>query len=210
MKAIIDLKLEDEGIQELLKRLQKRLGNLKAPMDSIGQLILTSVKENFAAGGRYSGTAGDIMGGMIKWDRLAPSTVKRRYREKTWPGKILQIDGHLSRSIHAKSTKDSAVVVADADYSAIHQYGGVIQMQGKSGKLRLRTTAKGELLRQGKEGILRHLAVFAKASHKRAVEREYTTKDYKITIPARPFLVVQREDLTEIRATILDHIMQAD
>lgn len=210
MNSIIDLKLEDEGIKDLLKRLQKRLLNLRAPMDSIGQLILTSVEKNFDVGGRYSGASGDVMGGMVKWDRLSPSTVKRRYRERTWPGKILQVSGRLAASIHAKASKDSVIVDTNTEYAAMHQFGGTIQMKGKSGKLRLRTTAKGELLRQGKEGILRHLAVFAKADHKRAVEREYTTKDYKVTIPARPFLVVQREDLTEIRATILNHLTRTD
>ncbi|HQG29583.1 MAG TPA: phage virion morphogenesis protein [Candidatus Ozemobacteraceae bacterium] len=135
MNSIIDLKLEDEGVKDLLKRLQKRLSNLRAPMDSIGQLILNSVERNFEVGGRYSGTSGDVMGGMIKWDRLAPSTVKRRYREGSWPGKILQISGRLAASIHAKASRDSVIVGTNAEYAAIHQFGGVIQMKGKSMKM---------------------------------------------------------------------------
>ena len=56
--------------------------------------------------------------------------------------------------------------------------------------MRLRTDAKGVLLRQGDEGKLAKLAVFARASHKRAVERSYQGKDYTINIPARPVLPV--------------------
>jgi len=206
MNSIIDLKLEDEGVKDLLKRLQKRLSNLRAPMDSIGQLILNSVERNFEVGGRYSGTSGDVMGGSSSWQDLATSTKKRREKAGSWPGKILQVSGHLSASIRAKSSKDSVIVRTNVKYAPIHQFGGVIQVHGKT--VRLKTNAKGELLRQGKEGILRHLAVFAKKNRKRAIEKQ--AKDYKVTIPARPFLVVQREDLTEIRATILDHIMRAD
>jgi len=199
--------LEDAGVQQLLRRLQQRMLNLKRPMDEIGQIITASVEKNFAAGGRWSGTVGQVMGGSEQWRPLKPSTIRKRTKARTWPGKILQVSaGGLAASIAAKATEDSVTVGTNKVYAAPHQFGATISMKGRNGSIRLRTDTKGNLLRQAREGKLRNLAVFAKGHHKRAVERSFSGKDYTIDIPARPYLVVQEEDLTEIRAAILRHL----
>ncbi|AYH45672.1 phage virion morphogenesis protein [Azoarcus sp. DN11] len=73
-------------------------------------------------------------------------------------------------------------------YAAIHQFGGTIDRAPHSTKVRLRTDAKGDLVRQGTEGRSKSLAVFAKDSHKRARESWHAVDAYQITISARPYL----------------------
>jgi phage gpG-like protein len=66
--------------------------------------------------------------------------------------------------------------------------------------VRHRTDAKGTLMRTdmfGGKGL-----IFAKASHKRVLMRKFSASEHDIRIPARPFLMVQNEDWTEIRAAI--------
>jgi phage virion morphogenesis protein len=76
-------------------------------------------------------------------------------------------------------------------YAGIHQFGGVIDKLAHSSWLRLRTDSAGRLLRQKDHA---HLAVFAKATHKRATERRYTVGAHKINMPARPYLGVNEDD----------------
>nr|WP_279633745.1 phage virion morphogenesis protein [Cupriavidus gilardii] len=90
----------------------------------------------------------------------APATRKRRDG-----GEILQDSGRLASSVVARAEADAAVVATNIRYAAIHQFGGEITRAAHSGWVRLRTDASGKLIRQGKNG---RLAVFAKASHKRA------------------------------------------
>lgn len=208
-----DLKLEDKGVQELLNRLQARMINLKRPLGAIGEVIVSSIARNFMEGGRWSGKVGDVMGGSQKWQDLAESTKKARAKMKKWPGKILVLSGSagLMGSISRQVTEDSVIVGTNKEYARVHQFGAVIHMKGGTRTLRLRTTASGDLVRQGKEGLLKNLARFARAegskAHKRFKEVGATVKPYDVTIPARPFLVVQLEDLVEISNTILDYLV---
>jgi phage virion morphogenesis protein len=82
-------------------------------------------------------------------------------------------------------------------YAGIHQHGGKITRLAHSSMLRLRTDRAGRLLRQGNHA---NLAMFAKATHKRATERRYTVGEHTITMPARPYLGVNDADGREILA----------
>ena len=66
--------------------------------------------------------------------------------------------------------------------------GGTIERASQSRKTRLRTDARGNLVRQGTEGRAKGRATFAKDSHKRARESWNTSGPYQIEIPARPYL----------------------
>ena len=70
----------------------------------------------------------------------------------------------------------------------------------------LQLAAKGNLLRQGAAGRLAKLSVFAKKSHKRAVERSYQGKDYTISMPARPALPVDAQ--RNLTPTALDAVLR--
>lgn len=124
------------------------------------------------------------------WQKLRPSTIRSRAKRGKWPGKIMQVSNALARSYVPFHNRDEAGIGSNLAYAAIHHFGGKIQRNGKAGTVRLRTDAKGNLLRQGDKGKLAKLAVFARSSHKRAVERSYQGKDYTINIPARRVLPV--------------------
>ena len=153
----IKMKIDDRQINELLRRLRRKMGDLTPVMEEIGELIVSSVQENFNRGGRYS-EPGSWRGGNKKWKKLAPSTIRERERQGYWPGQILVRTGRLKNSIFYEAGKDHVTVGTNVVYAAIHQFGG-------------------------------------KAGRKHAAK-----------IPARPFLVVQDEDLEEIKEIILDYI----
>lgn len=133
-----------------LKKIAKAGADLTAPLNTIGEIILSSVEENFAREGRFE-SAGSWRGGNTRWADLAASTKAARAKQGKWPGQKLQMSqGGLAASI-SKVVKGNAVTVGtNKAYGAIHQFGG------QAGRGR------------------------------------------KVTIPARPFLVVQDEDVEDI------------
>ncbi|CDM42393.1 phage virion morphogenesis protein [Ectopseudomonas oleovorans] len=141
------------------------------------------------------------------WPQLKPATVKARARTGRGAHPILQVSNALARSITSQAGADFAQVGSNMPYAAIHQFGGTIERAPYSGKLRLRTDRKGQLLRRGKNG---KLVTFAKEkgprAHKNYVERRYEVKAHKIEIPARPYLPVTPSGLLTPRAS--DAIME--
>lgn len=145
---------------------------------SIAGMLEAETEANFAAQGRPS------------WVPLAASTRAERLKRNQGSSvlKILQDSGILASSLSSSYGEDFAQVGAGGaakDYAAIHQFGGTIERAPHSVKTRLRTDAKGNLVRQGDH---KNLAVFAKDSHKRARESWHTVEGYKVQIPARPYL----------------------
>lgn len=149
--------------------------NTRSPrplMRAIAGTLESETEKNFAAQGRPA------------WLGLSPRMLKRRGAG----AKILQDTGRLAGSVAGRYGRDFASIGSNVAYAAIHQFGGTINRAAYSSTVRLRTDAKGNLLRQGDKGRAARLAVFAKDSHKRAVSRRYTVGSFGITMPARPFL----------------------
>lgn len=91
-------------------------------------------------------------------------------------------------------------------YAAIHEFGGRIVHKARSGSVRLRTNAAGELLRQLGHP---HLAVFAKPDHKRAKTVEFTSKEYEIEMPERaPFRTGIGERMDALGAAISHDLVE--
>lgn len=153
----IKIEVDDKGMQKMLRELSERMEDLTPVMRRIGELLVSSVQENFNREGRYS-EPGSWRGGPKRWQELAPSTIRQRERQGYWPGQILTRTGRLKSSINYHAGKDHVVVGTNLIYAAIHQFGG------KAGR------------------------------------------GHRANIPARPFLVVQDEDLEEIREIIRDYI----
>lgn len=163
--------------QQLRGRIEQLLGTLANPrpmMAGISVELLSLTERGFELEGPG-------------WAKLRPATIRSRKQRKKWPGKILQVSNALARSYVPDFGDDYAGLSSNSPYAAIHHLGGKIEREGKPGMVRLRTDSKGNLVRQGKHG---KLAVFARKSHKRAVERSYQGKPYTITIPARPAMPV--------------------
>lgn len=118
-------------------------------------------------------------------------------------GQTLVLKTRLVRSLSHKSNNSGAEWGSNVVYAGIHQMGGTINKLAFSSTLRLRTGKGGALLRQKDHA---HLAVFAKATHKRAVTKRYTVGAHVINMPARPYLGVNAADGQEIVKITVDAV----
>lgn len=186
---MLELKITDQPVLQALRNAVQAMNGRQRTelMRNISGEMHAAVMQNFEDGGRP------------QWDKLKPRTIAARKKTGNWPGQILVRRGDLRRSITQRSDASSAVVGSNAVYAAIHQMGGTIQKKARASTVRLRTDAKGRLLRQPNHPSL---AVFArqrgKSPHKRFVERQSTTKAHSIHMPARPFLQLTPQDLADL------------
>lgn len=88
------------------------------------------------------------------------------------------------------TTLSAAALTTGVKYAAIHEFGGVIEFKPRPGSVRLKTNAKGQLVRQA-DG---RLAVFARSGAKRARTVTFMTKGHKVTMPARAPITTGIED----------------
>ena len=193
MTARIDIKITEQGVQSALQQVADVLQDPTPLMAGISVELLTQTERGFELEGPG-------------WQKLRPATIRQRTKRGKWPGKIMQVSNALARSYLPFHSSTEAGIGTNMVYAAAQHFGAKIQRQGKAGTVRLRTDAKGVLLRQGDKGKLAKLAVFARASHKRAVDRAYQGKDYTITLPARP--VVPVDSAGNLKPTALDAILR--
>lgn len=161
-----------------LAEAQKLLANGRSMFRTIAGVLEAETERNFEAQGRPS------------WVPLKASTIAARKKRNNGGSvmRILQDSGTLAASISTDYGGDFAQVGAGgaaSAYAAVQQFGATVERAPYSTKVRLRTDAKGNLLRQGKDG---KLAVFAKDSHKRARESWHEVGAFTVKIPARPYL----------------------
>lgn len=175
---MIDAEVKDEGVLRALASVAGGLANPRPLMRAIAGLFESETEANFAAQGRPA------------WLGLAPATIKRRTKEGTWPGKILQARGRLAASVATDYGRDYSRIGSNAVYAAIQHLGGTIDRAAFSSWGALRTDRQGNLLRQGASGRNRNLAVFAKGTHKRTRAIRYTVAAHQIVIPPRPYLPI--------------------
>ena len=128
------------------------------------------------------------VGGRPRWKPLSPVTLARRKGKK-----ILMRQGFaggLAGSIHWKAYSDRAVIGTNKIYAAVHQFGA---KKGSFGAFTFTVREHMRRIRSGGKVRVRE--------HKRTVRLPWGD------IPARPFLMVQREDWEEIREALLEHIV---
>lgn len=149
-----------EPITRRLHMIKRNGDSLQGPLSEMGEIILSSVEENFQQQGRFA-TAGSWEGGSSRWKDLAPATKEARKKKGKWPGMILQqSQGGLASSFSYQVTGDNLVVGSNKKYAAIHQFGG------QAGRGR------------------------------------------KVKISARPFLVVQDDDIEDMMDVLGKHLMK--
>jgi phage virion morphogenesis protein len=165
------------------------IGDAEAKLDAAEQLLAgTAELYRGVAGVLESVTQGNFLAqGRPAWVPLAESTKAERLKRNKGSStlQILQDRGILMSSVSSEYGSDYALIGASAEYAAIHQFGGTVTHPAHSTKVRLRTDAKGNLVRQADH---KHLAVFARNSHKRIRESWHEVGEYTVTIPARPYL----------------------
>jgi len=125
------VRVEDEGIQDALARLSRKVGNLEPVFDDLGRAILTRVHQSFET---------ETSPGGLAWTPLAPATIKARAKKNSWPGPILRVRGSraggLFGSILSQPEQTRVVigVEGNAPHAAIHQFGG---MAGRGRKVKI-------------------------------------------------------------------------
>jgi len=125
----ITLRVEEDTISSGLAELKRRGTNMLPVMQTIGEVILGNIEDNFRAEGRY-GEVGDWRGGSKSWKELAPSTVKRRGMAHP----ILQQSGAMASSFTKEASATGVQVGTIKEYAAIHNFGG---MAGRGRKVKI-------------------------------------------------------------------------
>lgn len=162
-------------------------------MTKIAGVMEHAVMENFK-------TSGARVGG---WDPLSKLYAKRLRKKGYNPAMMLDRSAAgLKHSITSSSGSDFAAVGTNKEYARIHQEGGIIQRAAYSGTVRLRSDAKGNIVKSG------NLARFAKKSHKRSVEKQFTSSGYTIKIPKREFLKLNDQDMDKIRRIVANYFLR--
>lgn len=101
----LNVKIDDAEVKGFLTRLRERVEDLTPVMQTIGQIVRTSVGKNFEQGGRPE-----------KWQ---PS------QRATGSGGLTLVDtARLKNSINAKATNKQVTIGTNVAYGAIHQLGG--------------------------------------------------------------------------------------
>jgi len=127
--ASMDVKVE---CNELLRRLADaaaRGANMRPAWDSIGELALNSVKENFQQGGRPSKWKGISSKGLIaKFGGkgkvfTAKGGIKKGAAKKVVGNKLLIDTGNLINSIHRLTGSTGTEISTNVEYAAAHNYG---------------------------------------------------------------------------------------
>jgi phage virion morphogenesis protein len=173
----ITIQIHDQAVRAALGALQQRVQSMQPLLQALGDDITQRAKQRFNT---ETGPDGQ------RWKDNTPATKKAK------GGKSILFDkGELRRQIVPQVAGNTLTVSSTPIYAAIQQFGATIHKQAGTTTVRHRTDAKGELLRSAimnGKGL-----IFAKASHKRALERSFPTKAHTIIIPARPFMPVRAD-----------------
>lgn len=107
---------------------------------------------------------------------------------------MLTLQGYLRGGIRHQVTGDTSVEVgANLAYAAVHQLGDTIDIQARQATVRYRSIAGRTL--------------FASRKRKLATERQLSVGKHQVVMPARPYMGISAADYTEIRAIILDWVV---
>lgn len=172
-----EIKYDITDFERGLGELISRIEHRQPLMREMAAAMHDAVEENFAQQGRPA------------WAGWSP-----RYAKKRQGGKILQKSGRLAASISEYSDNDSATVGTNVVYARIHQEGGTINIPARSQR---------SYHKQYKDGRVGNR--FVKKS-KSNFSQWNTMGEYKITIPARPFLHLTESDVEGMENTAAEYL----
>lgn len=110
---MFEIKIEAGNTFDALEHLAEGIADASPLMRAISAEFLSQTEANFEAEGRPH------------WMGLAPSTIRQRQRQGTWPGKILQRSaGGLAASVSPFHDSSSAGIGSNKVYAAIQHLGG--------------------------------------------------------------------------------------
>ncbi|PKL44326.1 MAG: hypothetical protein CVV41_06725 [Candidatus Riflebacteria bacterium HGW-Riflebacteria-1] len=198
----------DEQVKELLNTIVNRIGDASEALNAIGDEMISSVEENFAAGGRYSSPE-DIVGGDKKWQALSRTTLAIKERKGLkGPHQILIESGGMVASIgkSKKVDKNTVSISAGKEYAAMQHFGakkgefGIHDVLIKAHVSNM--TQHGQRVgKNGKLGKARDLAV------SRSVRGHFRKQAIPWgDVPARPFMTLHPSNIENIIGMLADYI----
>jgi phage gpG-like protein len=189
----------DADLEQSLNDFQNKIMNFAEHfnftqfVNTTRNIIRNSIEDNFQSEGRYG--SGVFGGGTTKWQQ-----------SKKTDGQTLSGRGRLALSIQVNATQDNNNIVFEISsylpYAAIHQFGGVINHPGGTAY---------KMYRGRKYQLMDRQTIFVKNSWAASNPTKILgrTKPHKIVIPARPFIVLQDDDLAEIAENLKQYIVDA-
>lgn len=180
----ISLVLDDRVVLERLAQLSRAAENPERAYEAIGAYLVTSSQRRFE---RETGPDGQ------RWQRLSPRTASRRVgRSQRGYEHILRVKNRLYSSIVYEVSPGQVEVGTGVAYAAAQQLGAKIAIPAREQDIHLGKTNRGSR--------------FVKASRKRKETQRVKIGAHTITLPARPYLGVDKDDQTEILAIVEDFI----
>ena len=196
---LIELKIDDKDLAKLLD-MARRAGRLRPVMALAGETIVASVVKNFEVGGRYS-EPGSAYGGSRKWQPLALATLfakrpgqKGSYLETEYSGNAKE--RMYKKLFKARRTKDDSIVFRKNAEDRLKNRKILVQ----SGRLLNSITS-----RAGDDSVTIGSNVVYAAIQNFGGQ---AGRGKKVYIPARPYLVVQAEDIEEIKRGIAEFLLK--
>lgn len=168
---MIEARLEYKPLLRALRQAATEMGHSLPLMRTVSGIMFRAVEDNFEQEGRP------------KWQDLHPGTKLGRYKEGTWPGKILQRSGALASSIVQDFDAHQAVVGTNKVYGPIQQFGGVTKPHVIKARTKRALSFGGIVVRS--------------VNHPGS------------NIPARPFLRLTPRDLRDIMGASRKHYVRA-
>ncbi len=170
-------KFDPAGAQKKIADVGHNLAHLEPALNAIGLYVMSSVDRNFAEGGRP-----------IRW--------KPSQRAIDQNGLTLVDKSRLRGSITKKVSGDTLTVGTNVKYAAIHHFGGDIEKEKK-----VKVIAHYRYLRKmggyKKDG----------KTYYPFIHRPESMRKVHIKMPARPYLMLQDEDIPIIKRITADHII---
>jgi phage gpG-like protein len=156
-------------------------------LKDIETVISSSIARNFKEGGRFGNEI--LGGGSNKW--------KPSIRSTNQSGETLRDTGILrnSISVDVKQVGNGLQIQlkSGTNYSAIHNFGGIIKRAASS-----KIYIQNRFSRGPKKGKFKKGTTSGRGT---------TNGSYTISMPARPFLVIQDEDILEIKDLIMEFLL---
>ncbi|GAA0300426.1 phage virion morphogenesis protein [Rhodovulum strictum] len=121
--------VDDLEARERLRALVERIENPEGFYGHVGEIIVQSTKRNFQSESAPDGTP---------WAAHAPSTIRQRIRRGQVPITKLRRNGFgqtLYNQLNARPLAEGVTVGTPMPYGAIHQLGGTIRREARSGRL---------------------------------------------------------------------------
>jgi phage virion morphogenesis protein len=176
------IKIDDRELQTVLAKIVQRGTNKGNGLRTIGAIARESIRYNFRSGGRPN-----------KWQASKRADGKR--------GQTLRKSGRLMNSISSTVADDRVIVGTNVIYAATHNYGAkkasfgtvVARIPAHSRK---NTSAN---IKSGRKKTASGVS-FVRA-HTRKMSVPWGD------IPARPFMLLQQEDILSIESAIANHMI---